>query len=62
MWHPMACSLELSDGTVVGGSGGASRFRVRAYTQWSSVYYWQVPVDLEQVTAVWFGKTQIPLT
>lgn len=30
--------------------------------QWSSVYYWQVPVDLEQVTAVWFGKTQIPLT
>lgn len=62
MWHPMACSLELSDGTVVGDSGGASRFRDEAYTQWSSVYYWQVPVDLEQITAVWFGKTQIPLT
>ena len=62
MWYPMACSLELADGTVVKDSGGASRFRDEAYTQWSSVYYWQVPVDLEQVTAVWFGKTRIPLT
>ena len=62
MWHPMACSLELADGTVVEDSGGASRFRDEAYTQWSSVYYWQVPVDLEQVTAVWFGETEIPLT
>ena len=62
MWHPMACSLELADGTVVEDSGGASRFRDEAYTQWSSVYYWQVPVDLEQVTAVWFGETEIPVT
>lgn len=61
MWHPMPL-LGVSDGTVVGDSGGASRFRDEAYMQWSSVYYWQVPVDLEQVTAVWFGKTQIPLT
>ena len=54
--------LVLEDGTAVEQSSGASRFRDEACTQWSSVYYWQVPVDLEQVTAVWFGETEIPLT
>lgn len=60
-WEPLRCALVLKDGTVVEQSSGASRFRDEGYTQWSSVYYWQVPVDLTQVTAVRFGETEIPL-
>lgn len=60
-WDPLRCALVLQDGTVVEQSSGASRFRDEARTQWSSVYYWQVPVDLTQVTAVRFGDTEFPL-
>ena len=60
-WNPLRCALVLQDGTVVEQSSGASRFRDEAHTQWSSVYYWQVPVDLTQVTAVHFGDTEFPL-
>lgn len=60
-WNPLHCALVLQDGTVVEQSSGASRFRDEACTQWSSVYYWQVPVDLTQVTALRFGDTEIPL-
>lgn len=60
-WEPLRCALVLKDGTVVEQSSGASRFRDEGYTQWSSVYYWQVPVDLTQATAVRFGDTEIPL-
>lgn len=60
-WEPSRCAMVLKDGTVVEQSSGASRFRDEGYTQWSSVYYWQVPVDLTQVTAVRFGDTEIPL-
>lgn len=60
-WEPLRCALVLKDGTVVEQSSGASRFRDEGYMQWSSVYYWQVPVDLTQATAVRFGDTEIPL-
>ena len=55
-WDPLRCALVLQDGTVVEQSSGASRFRDEARTQWSSVYYWQVPVDLTR-----FGDTEFPL-
>ena len=61
-WEPLRCALVLSDGTAVEQGNGTSRFRDAAYTQWSSVFYWQVPVDLEQVTAVRFGDTEIPMS
>lgn len=60
-WEPLHCGLVLEDGTIMEQSSGASRFRDEAYTQWSSVYYWQVPVDLSKVTALRFGDVEIPL-
>lgn len=60
-WEPLRCGLVLEDGTIVEQSSGASRFRDEACTQWSSVYYWQVPVDLSKVTALRFGDVEIPL-
>lgn len=60
-WDPLRCGLVLEDGTAVEQSSGASRFRDEACTQWSSVYYWQVPVDLSKVTALRFGDVEIPL-
>ena len=61
-WEPLRCALVLADGTAVEQSSGSSRFRDTACTEWSSVYYWQVPVDLNQVTALRFGDTEIPLS
>lgn len=61
-WEPLRCALVLSDGTAVEQGSGTSRFWDEAQTQWGSTWYWQVPVDLEQVTAVRFGDTEIPLS
>ena len=55
-------SLVLEDGTVIEVGNGASRFRDEAYTEWSSVWYWPVPVDLSQAAALRIGETEIPLT
>ena len=55
-------SLVLEDGTVIEVGNGASRFRDEAYTEWSSVWYWPVPVDLSQAAALRIGGTEIPLT
>lgn len=60
-WTPSKCALVLEDGSVVNWSSGSSRFRDEVQTEWSSVYYWQVPVDLSKVTALRFGDTEIPL-
>lgn len=60
-WDPLRCALVLEDGTVAEQSSGSSRFRDEAHTQWSSVWYWQVPVDLKKVTAIRFGDVEIPL-
>ena len=46
---------------MVNWSSGSSRFRDEVQTEWSSVYYWQVPVDLSKVTALRFGDVEIPL-
>ena len=53
--------LVLEDGAEIEVGNGASRFRDEAYTEWSSVWYWPVPVDLSQVTALRIGETEIPL-
>ena len=53
--------LVLEDGAEIVVGNGASRFRDEAYTEWSSVWYWPVPVDLSQVTALRIGETEIPL-
>ena len=60
-WSPLKCALVLEDGSQVNWSSGSSRFRDEASTQWSSVYYWRVPVDLSKVTALRFGDVEIPL-
>ncbi len=60
-WTPSKCALVLEDGSTVDWSSGTSRFRDEAYTQWSSVWYWKVPVDLSRVTALRFGDVEIPL-
>lgn len=60
-WEPLACALVLEDRAVIEQSSGASRFRDEARTEWSSVYYWRVPVDLSRVTALRFGDAEIPL-
>lgn len=54
--------LVLDDGSLIRSGGGSARFRDEAYTEWSSVSYWPVPVDLDQVTALRIGETEIPLT
>ena len=53
--------LVLEDGTEIEVGNGGSRFRDKAYTEWSSVWYWPVPVDLSQVAALRMGDTEIPL-
>lgn len=60
-WNPLKCALVLEDGSAVNWSSGSSRFRDEVYTEWSSVYYWQVPVDLSKVTALRFGDVEISL-
>ena len=60
-WNPLKCVLVLEDGSQVNWSSGSSRFWDEAQTQWGSTWYWQVPVDLKQVTALCFGDTEIPL-
>lgn len=61
-WEPEKCVLVLQDGSEVNWSSGTSRFWDEAQTQWGSVWYWQVPVDLSQAAALRFGDTEIPLT
>lgn len=60
-WTPSKCVLVLENGGEVNWSSGSSRFRDEACTEWSSVWYWQVPVDLKKVTALRFGDVEIPL-
>lgn len=60
-WEPLRCALALEDGTAVEQGNGTSRFWDEAQTQWGSTWYWRVPVDLKQVTALCFGDTEIPL-
>lgn len=60
-WNPLKCALVLEDGSQVNWSSGSSHFRDAACTEWSSVYYWQVPVDLNNVTALRFGDVEFPL-
>lgn len=60
-WTPSKCVLVLEDGSTVNWSSGNSRFRDEAYTQWSSVWYWRMPVDLSKVAALRFGDVEIPL-
>ena len=57
----LVCSLVMENGVEVKRSNGATRVLNEARTQWSSVYYWQVPVDLRKVTALRFGDVDIPL-
>ena len=60
-WEPEKCALVLEDGSTVNWSSGSSRFRDEGETQWSSVWYWRMPVDLSRVTALRFGDVEIPL-
>ena len=60
-WEPEKCALVLEDGSTVNWSSGSSRFRDEEETQWSSVWYWRMPVDLKNVTALRFGDVEIPL-
>ena len=60
-WEPERAALILGDGSVVERSGGSSRFQDAEYTRWSSTYYWRVPVDLSQVTALRIGNETFPL-
>lgn len=60
-WEPERAALILKDGSVVEQSGGSSRFQDAEYTCWSSTYYWSVPVDVSQVTALRIGDETFPL-
>lgn len=60
-WEPERAALVLKDGSVVEQSGGSSRFQDAEYTRWSSTYYWRVPVDLTQVTALRIGSETFSL-
>lgn len=60
MYEPQP-ALVLEDGSVIETAGGSARFRDEGYTEWSSVKYWPVPVDLDQVKALRMGDTEIPL-
>ena len=51
--------LQMEDGSEIVHSGGATYDRSGGM---ESVYYWRVPVDLSQVTAVTFGDTVIPVS
>lgn len=57
----LRCALIMENGAEVRGSNSATRFLNEERTQWSSVYYWQIPVDLSKVTALRFGDVEIPL-
>ena len=57
----LTCSLVMENGTEVGYSNGATRFLDEERTQWSSVWYWRMPVDLSKVAALRFGDVEIPL-
>ena len=57
----LTCSLVMDNGAEVGYSNGATRFLDEERTQWSSVWYWRMPVDLSRVTALRFGDVEIPL-
>ena len=57
----LTCSLVMENGAEVGYSNGATRFLDEERTQWSSVWYWRMPVDLSRVTALRFGDVEIPL-
>lgn len=61
VWEPERAALVLRDGSVVEQSGGNCRFQDAAYTRWSSTYYWRVPVDLSQVTALRIGNETFTL-
>lgn len=60
-WEPERAALVLRDGSVVEQCGGNCRFQDAAYTRWSSTYYWGLPVDLDQVTALRIGNEMFPL-
>lgn len=62
MFYPAHGGVVLADGTEVARAGGGSRWTGELYTgEWSSDYYWKLPVDLSQVVGVRFGDTVIPL-
>lgn len=61
--YPSLSGLLMTDGTVIPYGGGGSRWLGDIGTGlWVSDYYWQLPVDLTQVTALKFESTEIPLT
>lgn len=53
--------LVLEDGTEIEVGSGGSRFRDESRTEWSSVWYWPVPLDVRDIVALRFGSTEIPL-
>lgn len=53
-WRELFPTLVLEDGTEVCSTGGTSGFLDEAHTQWGSVFYWQLPVDMDHVTGIRF--------
>lgn len=53
-WRELFPTLVLEDGTQVCSTGGTSGFLDEAHTQWGSVFYWQLPVDMDHVTSIRF--------
>lgn len=60
--YPLLDGVVLSGGELCWCNGGGSRWLGEIEnSDWGSDYYWEMPVDLAQVTALKFGDTLIPL-
>ncbi len=53
-WRELFPTLVLEDGTEVCSTSGTSGFLDEAHTKWGSVFYWQLPVDMDHVTGIRF--------
>lgn len=61
-WFPMLDGVLLTSGELCWYNGGGSRWLGEMEnSDWGSDYYWEMPVDLTQVSALKFGDTLIPL-
>ena len=60
--YPLLDGVVLSSGELCWCNGGGSRWLGEMEnSDWGSDYYWEMPVDLTQVTALKFGDTMVPL-
>lgn len=60
MCAPQLDALVLKDGTEIKTTGGASRWTSEAGGgEWATIYFWTLPVDLEQAAGFRVGEQTI---